>query len=71
MPKMKEQKDERTIFDNQILRIEQVKEMLQFSEAHIYRLVSLKEIPAYKKGKTLFFMKDEIIEWLREGATQK
>jgi excisionase family DNA binding protein len=56
------------IFDNQILRVEQVAEMLQFSKWHVYRLVSQKKLPSYKRGKTLFFMKAEIIEWINEGA---
>lgn len=57
-----------TFFDNQILRVEQVADMLQFSKWHIYRLVNQNKIPSYKKGKTLFFMKAEIIEWINEGA---
>lgn len=56
------------IFDNKILRVEQVAKMLQFSKAHVYRLVSQKKIRSYKKGKTLFFMESEIIEWINEGA---
>lgn len=53
-------------FDNQIMRVEQVAEMLQFSKWHIYRLVNQNKIPFYKKGKTLFFMSAEILEWLHE-----
>lgn len=59
------------LFDNRILRVEQVAEMLQFSKWHIYRLVNQNKIPFYKKGKTLFFMSDEILEWLGpEKGTQ-
>lgn len=54
------------LFDNRIMRIEQVAEMLQFSKWHIYRLVSQNKIPFYKKGKTLFFMSDEIHEWIED-----
>jgi excisionase family DNA binding protein len=54
------------LFDNKILRVEQVAEMLQFSKWHIYRLVNQDKIPFYKKGKTLFFMSAEIFEWLQE-----
>ena len=54
------------IFDNQILRVEQVAEMLQFSKWHIYRLVSQNKIPFSKKGKTLFFMSAKILEWIEE-----
>jgi excisionase family DNA binding protein len=63
-----ESRENTPIFDNQILRVEQVAEMLQFSKWHVYRLVNQNKIPFYKKGKTLFFMKPEIIEWINEGA---
>jgi excisionase family DNA binding protein len=53
-------------FDNKILRVEQVAELLQFSKWHIYRLVNQNKIPFYKKGKTLFFMSNEILEWVQE-----
>ena len=55
-----------TFFDNQILRVEQVATMLQFSKWHIYRLVSQNKIPFKKKGKTLFFMSAEIRKWIEE-----
>lgn len=54
------------LFDNRILRVEQVAEMMQFSKWHIYRLVNQNKIPFYKKGKTLFFMSAEILEWIQE-----
>lgn len=57
-----------TIFENQILRVEQVADMLQFSKWHVYRLVNQNKIPFTKKGKTLFFMRNKIIEWINEGA---
>ena len=53
-------------FDNRILRVEQVAEMLQFSKWHVYRLANQNDLPSYKKGKTLFFMSDEILEWIKE-----
>jgi excisionase family DNA binding protein len=67
MPSKDNLKSEHTnqlLFDNQILRVEQVAEMLQFSKWHVYRLVSQNKIPFYKKGRTLFFMSKEIIEWI-------
>lgn len=53
-------------FDNQIMRVGQVAEMLQFSKWHIYRLVSQNKIPFYKKGNSLFFMSAEILEWIEK-----
>lgn len=54
------------LFENRILRINQVAEMLQYSKWHIYRLVSEKKIPFHKKGKTLFFYEAEIHEWITQ-----
>jgi excisionase family DNA binding protein len=62
--------DESKLFDNRILRVKQVAQMLQFSEWHIYRLVNQNEIPFYKKGKTLFFYSDEILGWI-EGRKRR
>lgn len=59
-----------TFFDNRILRVEQVADMMQFSKWHIYRLVNQNKIPFYKKGKTLFFMSEEILDWLQTKDTQ-
>lgn len=71
MPKKQEVRlsDNLKLFHNQILRVEQVAEMLQFSKWHVYRLANQKKLPSYKKGKTLFFMSDEIVDWINEGAT--
>lgn len=52
------------LFENRIMRVEQVAEMLQFSKWHIYRLVSQKKIPFRKKGKALFFLSHEIFDWI-------
>lgn len=56
------------IFEIPILRVEQVAQMLQVSKWHIYRLVSQKKIPFKKRGKTLFFMRQEIEDWVNQGV---
>jgi excisionase family DNA binding protein len=61
-------RDELLFFDNQILRVEQVAKMLGHSKWHIYRLVSQNKIPFRKKGKTLYFMRQEIFDWVNEGV---
>lgn len=60
--------DQNTFFENRILRVRQVAEMLDFSEDHIYRLVNQNKIPFRKKGKTLFFMSKEIFDWVDQGV---
>jgi excisionase family DNA binding protein len=63
-----EHKDAQKFFDNKILRVEQVAKILGFSKDHIYRLVNQKKIPFRKKGKTLFFMSQEIFDWVNDGV---
>ncbi len=56
------------IFDNQILRVEQVAELLQFSKWHVYKLVNKRKIPFRKRGHALFFLSQEIFDWINEGV---
>lgn len=56
-----------TFFENKIMRIEQVAEMLGLSRSHIYKLVNKDKIPFRKKGKALFFMSQEIFDWVNQG----
>jgi excisionase family DNA binding protein len=60
--------DSNIFFENRILRVEQVAEELGFSKDHIYRLVNQKKIPFRKRGKTLFFMSQEIFDWVNQGV---
>ena len=55
------------LFEIRIMRITDVAIMLTLSKAHIYRLVSEDKIPFHKKGKNLFFIEKEIIDWLTNG----
>lgn len=45
----------------QILRLKDLAIMLGYSESHVYRMVNNKEIPFYKKGKTLFFSRKKLL----------
>lgn len=56
------------LFDKEILRIDEVVQILGHSKSHIYRLTSQKKIPFRKKGKTLFFMSKEILDWVNQGV---
>lgn len=40
------------------------------SSTHIYRLTSNREIPHYKRGKHVFFDKNELKEWLSETRVE-
>jgi excisionase family DNA binding protein len=52
---------------DQLLTISQVAEFLSLSVPTVYGLVSRSVIPCMKKGKRLYFSKDEISDWIKTG----
>lgn len=52
---------------DQLLTIKQTAELLSLSVPTIYGLVSRGEIPHSKKGKRLYFSKQELLEWVKAG----
>ncbi|MBT4790786.1 MAG: helix-turn-helix domain-containing protein [Halobacteriovoraceae bacterium] len=54
------------LFENQIMRINDVSKLIGCSRGHIYNLVSKDEIPYFKKGKFLFFFYSDILNWIKE-----
>lgn len=55
------------IFDKRIWRVKDVAQFLDCSIGHIYNLTSDEKIPKVKKGKFLYFIPDEILNWIIEG----
>lgn len=55
------------LFENRIWRINDVAKFIGVSVKHVYNLTSRKKIPHYKKGKLLYFIPDEILNWIQEG----
>jgi len=53
--------------DDLLLTIQQAAEILCLSVPTIYGLVSRSEIPCMKKGKRLYFSKEEITNWIKTG----
>ena len=47
--------------------IEEVSKLTLKSKSSIYRMSSKGEIPCYKHGKKLYFFRDEIINFIRDG----
>lgn len=47
--------------------IDEVSKLTLKSKSSIYRLSSKGEIPCYKHGKKLYFFRDEIIDYIRDG----
>ena len=63
----KENKEEEEIF----MDVERVAKLLQLSKQTIYGLVNQKKIPFHKRGKKLYFLKTEIINWVVAGRGKK
>ncbi len=52
---------------DQLLTVKQAGELLNLSVPTIYGLVSRSEIPVSKRGKRLYFSKQELLQWVKEG----
>lgn len=52
---------------DEFLTIEQTSKILSLSVPTIYGLVSRTEIPVLKRGKRLYFSKQEIFNWIKQG----
>lgn len=52
---------------DEILRIEQASKLLNLSKSTIYGYVRKSEIPVSKKGKHLYFSKNDLLQWVKEG----
>jgi excisionase family DNA binding protein len=50
-----------------ILNVKQAAELLHMKVNTLYEKTSLKLVPHFKKGKKLYFQKDELMEWIKEG----
>lgn len=55
------------LFDIQIWRVDDVAGFLKCSKGHVYNLVNQRRIPFRKRGKMLFFLPTEILEWIEVG----
>lgn len=63
---LKQVMGEKDLPEEQYLTIEEVGKLIHYKKTSIYGLVQKNKIPYHKKGK-LFFLKSEIMEWLKEG----
>lgn len=54
-------------FDPGLLNILEASKLVNLSVATIYSKVCRNEIPVSKQGKKLYFLKSELLEWIRSG----
>ncbi|MFD1292600.1 helix-turn-helix domain-containing protein [Lutibacter holmesii] len=57
--------------DDGFLSTKQLSEFLQLKEQTIYGLVNQDKIPYEKRGQKLYFIKEEIVEWVKSGRKIK
>lgn len=50
-----------------LLSVEEASIYLNLAHSTIYRLVQHREIPYMKRGRRLYFSKDELRQWVEEG----
>lgn len=53
-----------------VLNVRETALLTGYSPAHLYKLVCNREIPHYKRGKTLFFKREEILAWMTENKVE-
>jgi predicted DNA-binding transcriptional regulator AlpA len=49
------------------LTIDQTSKMIDLAKPSIYGLVHKNKIPFHKKSKRLYFLKSEILDWIKSG----
>lgn len=54
-------------FKKKLWRVSDLANYLGLSKGHIYNLSSQGMIPKIKKGKQLYFIPDQIFEWISKG----
>ena len=56
--------------EDDFITVETAADYLRMSRSSIYQLTSRIEIPCMKKGKRLYFKKEELRQWLEEGSNK-
>ena len=54
--------------EDELMTVETAADYLRMSRSNIYQLTSRFEIPFMKKGKRLYFKKEELRQWIEEGS---
>lgn len=55
------------INEKPLLTVTEAAELLNLAKPTIYAFVQKSEIPYMKKGKKLYFKKEDLLEWVQEG----
>lgn len=52
------------------LNVEEAAEFLDITKSHLYKLTSRGEIPHYKPGKRLYFLPNDLMEYVISGRVR-
>lgn len=61
---------EETTRKDVILNVKEASELLNLAKQTIYGLTSRNQIPFFKRGKKLYFKKQELLKWIEEGRAK-
>lgn len=64
------QENDQEDFNDLVMKSPEVCRYLKMKISTLYQLTHRHEIPFNKKGKTMYFKKDEIDKWISEGRQQ-
>ena len=53
--------------EDEFLSIEETAKLINLSKPTVYGLVHQKNIPFHKKGKRLYFLKSDVLDWIKSG----
>ena len=56
--------------ENDLMTVDAAANYLRMSRSSIYQLTSRHELPFMKKGKRLYFKKEELRLWIEEGSNK-
>ena len=60
----------KTSDEDALISIDETVKIINLSKATIYGLTHRKEIPFHKRGKRLYFIKSEILQWIKSGKRE-
>lgn len=55
---------------DELLNVQEASKLLNLSVSTIYSKVCRREIPVNKKGKRIYFCRNELLEWIRSGRVK-
>lgn len=59
-----------TLQEDHFLTIDETAKLLNLAKPSVYGLVHQNKIPYHKKSKRLYFLKSEILDWIKSGKQE-